>query len=241
VFLVWSRGNNFVQRFVAVVLFCVALGPVAGAADSGGESRWRSAAEEVLLLALRKQYPEVAEWVLQPLVGRRQDASLQSMDEVRAQVTRIGKRSAVRLMHDARRTSATLWFSVEGVRPLLVMKQNVKAGAALGEQMAESASRDVLSVPCTVLGTPAALEGMRAKRSMSAGDVLCEEQIEVRPAVGRGEAVTVVSVVGAVAITAKAVAEQDGSPGERLRVRSASTGETFYATVRGAGEVVVHE
>ena len=200
-------------------------------------------AERSLRQALASTYPQVEEWTIEPLVGKRHRAGMQETDDARASVVHVGKRSAVRLMWDAERRveSTTVWFAVNGVQSLPTALQDIRTGAALSPEMVGHSSHDVFAAACTALSSPAVLTGMRAKRRLHAGDAVCAEAIEPRPPVARGESVVVRSTAGAVTITAKAVAQQDGALGQVLRVKNPASGEVYLAAVSGAGEVVVHD
>lgn len=212
-------------------------------ASDGDAPSWRSAAEPALLRALTDAYPNVVEWASAPLLSKRQHAKLAGAERFEATVVRVGKRSAVRLARhdDTGATSTTVWFAVSGTRPILTAQADIPARAVLTPELSGYVPQDALALACTPVQSPAALSGMRAKRSIHAGAAICTESIERRPAVGRGEDVTVVSTAGAVTIVGRAVAQQDGRIGEVLRVKNPSSGEVYFAAVSGEREVVVHE
>jgi flagella basal body P-ring formation protein FlgA len=124
---------------------------------------------------------------------------------------------------------------------MLTAKSEVRALAALAAEAAQYELRDAMDLACEPVASPEALTGMRARVRIPAGAVLCTSSIELRPAVGRGEQVTVVSTSGPVTITGRAVAQQDGSIGDVLRVKSSSSGEIYAAAVTGEREVTVHD
>jgi flagella basal body P-ring formation protein FlgA len=59
--------------------------------------------------------------------------------------------------------------------------------------------------------------------------------------VARGDNVAVYAKVGLVTITATGIAQEDAELGQRLKVRSPSSGEVYSAAVSGRGEVMVRE
>jgi flagella basal body P-ring formation protein FlgA len=218
---------------------------VCGTACAGvdGAAAWRAVAQQVLMAELRRTHPHVDEWIVEPLVGRRQQTRLDDVRVLEAALVRVGKRSAVRLWWKAKAKPADtlIWFAVSGLEPMPVAKAQIRALSLLAEEMSEYQARDAMVLACEPIRSPQALVGMRARITIPAGAVICAESIEQRPAVGRGEQITVVSTAGAVTITGRAVAQEDGSIGEVLRVRSPSTGEVYTAAVTGEREVTVHD
>lgn len=223
----------------AVTLLSIA----APAYGSGSASDWRAMAERALTVELRRAHPDVGEWTLEPLLGRRQEAKLEGAGALEAEVVHIGKRSAVRLRSrtTAKAPGVLVWFAVSGAQPMLTAKSELRSLVALAPEAAHYELRDVMALGCEPIASPEALAGMRARARIPAGAVLCTESIQLRPAVGRGEQVTVVATSGPVTITGRAVAQQDGSIGEVLRVKSSSSGEIYTAAVTGEREVTVHD
>jgi flagella basal body P-ring formation protein FlgA len=219
----------------------LALTPALAIAATAGT--WHEAADRALDAALRTARPAVAQWSTEPLIGKRQEATLQSAQDPRAAVVHLGKRSAVRLTWQGKRgeQSTLVWFGVTGMQPVLTAASDLRAGMQLGAEAARQAERDVMASACTPITAPDALTGQRARRSIRAGDVICEEAIELQPAVGRGQQVTVVTTVGAVTVTAQGIAQQDAELGEKVRVKSSSSGQLYVASATGRGEVTVHE
>lgn len=204
---------------------------------------WQAAAEQALTAELRRAHPDVGEWTIEPLVGRRQEDRLDGTGSFDATVVRIGKRSAVRLQSRAntKPASTLIWFAVSGLQSLPTARSEIRALAALAPEAAQYELGDAMSLTCEPIRSPQALAGMRARSRIPAGAVICTDSIESRPAVGRGEQVTVVSIAGGVTITGSAVAQEDGSIGQVLRVKSPSSGETYAAAVTGEREVSVHD
>lgn len=226
-------------------IFIAAVTLVAGASQAGeiDAAGWRTAAEQVLTAELRRAHPDVGDWTMDPLVGRRQESRLDGSGGFDATVVQIGKRSAVRLRShaNAKPASMLIWFAVSGLQSLPTAKSEIRAFAPLGPEASQYELRDAMSLSCEPIRAPEALAGMRAKSRIPAGAVICTDSIESRPAVGRGEQVTVVSTAGAITITGPAIAQEDGSIGQVLRVKSPSSGETYAAAVTGEREVSVHD
>ena len=204
---------------------------------------WRTVAGLALEQALHRAYPEVLDWNIEPLIARQQQERLQGAGRFDAAVTRIGKRSAVRIRaaRGSRAVDTIVWFAVGGTQSVVTAKSSIDSGAVLTPELAEPAAHDILAIACTPIDSPAVLSGKPAKRRLASGDPICTQDIEPRPAVGRGEGVVFISTAGAVTITARGIAQQDARIGEVLRVKSPSSGEVFLASVRRQGEVVVND
>jgi flagella basal body P-ring formation protein FlgA len=223
--------------------FAAALCMTAQAVPVSDAAPWRVATEEVLLPALRAAYPEVSDWTLTPLLGKGQDERLQRRPPGHVSVVRLGSRSAVRLSwkQEQRSVHSTVWFAVAGTQNVLTAVAEIRRGSALTPQLATRSRRDALAVACMPVVFEQALTGMRARVTLKEGQVICAQSIEPRPPVTRGEDVVVRAVAGAVTIMAKGVAQQDGSLGQRVRVKNPSNGNTFLAAVSAIAEVVVDE
>ena len=223
------------------MLAALAVTPSSFAVQSDDD--WRTIAGLALEQALHQAYPDVLDWSIEPLLGRQQQERLQGAGRFAVAVTRIGKRSAVRLRaaRSGRAVDTIVWFAVGGTQSVVTARSSIDTGAALTPELAEHAAHDILAIACTPIESPAALSGKRAKHRLAVGDPICTQDIEPRPAVGRGEGVVVISTAGAVTITARGIAQQDARIGEVLRVKSPSSGEVFLASVRRQGEVVVND
>ena len=216
------------------------LMPSAAFASDGAE--WRAVAERSLMSALADAYPNVSEWTVEPLLGKRQEARLADVGPFRVSVVHVGKRSAVRVMREgAKGSSSVVWFDVRGMQSIPSARTDIRARASLVPQMSDYALQDALALDCSPIESPEALTGMRTTRTIRAGEPICTESIERRPAVARGEDVTVTSTAGGVTIVGRATAQRDGIVGEVLEFKSSSSGEIFSAAVTGEREVTVHE
>jgi len=219
------------------------LASLAPSAVPAGESAdWRVAAERSLMSALSNAYPGVTQWTIEPLLGKRQEARLEDVGPSRANVVHVGKRSAVHVMREgAKGSSSVVWFAVRGMQSIPSARTDIRARTSLVPQMSDYAVQDVLALDCSPIESPEALSGMRAVRTIRAGEPICTQSIERRPAVARGEDVTVISTAGGVTIVGRAIAQRDGSVGEVLELKSPSSGEIFSAAVTGEREVAVHD
>lgn len=175
------------------------------------------------------------------MVGEKQAAALSAAGEVRVTSTLLGRRSAVELAWqvDGRKGKGTLWFAVEGLRPALSLASDIRSGAAIPAPSIYMSETGAWDPGCTPLISTAAVEGMRVRKALQAGDLLCAQDLEPKPPVSKGEQVLVHSTAGRVTVVSKGVAEQDGALGDALRVRNPTNGERYMAWVSAEGEVVV--
>jgi flagella basal body P-ring formation protein FlgA len=192
---------------------------------------------------LERKYSEVIRW---SIVSLPRQALIEIPGEVvpSMQVTHIGSRSAVELSWaDARsaRQVRTLWFNVEGAQSMVVAAHDVAPAASLSIADAMLEERDVMALGCSSLNDPNELQQMRTRRALRSGTAICREAIEPRPAVARGENVTVRYSSERVSITSKGIAQDDGQVGQRLRVINPISKDSFLAVVSAAREVLVHE
>ncbi|MCL4516879.1 MAG: flagellar basal body P-ring formation chaperone FlgA [Firmicutes bacterium] len=89
------------------------------------------------------------------------------------------------------------------------------------------------SVPASPVTSAEKAVGMRTTRLVKQGQPLTLGLLEKLPEVARGETVTVVATVGAVAVNVLAVALQDGWEGQVIRVQNPDSKKVFTARVMG--------
>lgn len=203
-----------------------------------------AAGEAALRARLETAYPRVTRWDIVPLRPGASVAATATTGDLSAFVTRVGVRSAVWVTPRSsvdRARGELLWYSVAGYGPAAVATQRLARGTVLDPQDGAMASGDLVAAGCTALDSPGALQGMRTRITIDAGEVICTSAIEARPPVVRGDEVTVRYVAGPVVLTARAVAQADGVVGKSVLVRSTGSGDFFRATVSGKAEVRVDE
>lgn len=122
----------------------------------------------------------------------------------------------------------------EDGREIAVLTRPVARGEAISID-------DVTFMPAT-RATPAdaiteldALVGMSARRSLAADRPLRPGDVMVTPLVKRGEPVTLLFQSGAVRITLRGRALEDGGAGETIRVQNSDSERTVEAIVEGPG------
>ncbi|APG27340.1 flagella basal body P-ring formation protein FlgA [Syntrophotalea acetylenivorans] len=130
--------------------------------------------------------------------------------------------------------SATL----EALAEVAVVAGDLQRGTIITEQHIELAERDLnrLRAPCFDSGE---LLGKRLKRSLRKGDVFERSAVAFPPMVKRGEIVTITAQKGALTVTAKGMAQQNGNAGDMIRVRNISSQKDLICKVAGPVAVTV--
>lgn len=130
--------------------------------------------------------------------------------------------------------SATL----EALAEVAITSQDLRRGALIREENIELAERDLnfLRAPCF---DRSELLGQRLKRSLRKGDVFERSAVAFPPMIKRGEIVTITAQKGALKVTAKGMAQQNGSAGDMIRVRNISSHKDLICKVAGPVAVTV--
>lgn len=130
--------------------------------------------------------------------------------------------------------SATL----EALSDVAITTGDIRRGTMLTEENIELAERDLnlLREPCF---DSSELLGKRLKRSLRKGDVFERSAVAFPPMIKRGEIVTITAQKGALKVTAKGMAQQNGSAGDMIRVRNISSQKDLICKVAGPVAVTV--
>jgi flagella basal body P-ring formation protein FlgA len=219
----------------------LALFVLGTAAHASEAAAWDEAARALLIATLQRAHPHVVAWELQPLVGHRQRDKLLEETPLDVAIAKLGARSAVTVRWRDRPVAATVWYAVHGTRDVVVANRSAAAGRPLAAADGRLERRDVMPLACVPLLDATSLDEMRSRVPLREDSVICQEHIEPRPAVARGERVKVHSSVGRVRVTGTAIATQDGAIGELLQVRRPESRARFLARVIGPQEVAVDE
>jgi len=100
-------------------------------------------------------------------------------------------------------------------------------------------TRDITFMSDAYFETRDAVVGKRTRRMINAGTILAASDVEAIPIIERGSDVMVSVVIGAVTVTSKARALEDGSLGDCIVVRDLTTGKRLKVMVVGRGMVVL--
>jgi flagella basal body P-ring formation protein FlgA len=199
-------------------------------------------AEQKLALVLAEEYRHIEEWTVTPRYGSGRSLPEDKPHEIN--IKQLGVRSAVQLIwikSDASRQVHSLWFDVSGKSDTLVTLSDFAKGSSLSASDVAIEQRDIFGSTCMPLRSVEALSGSRLVNSMRAGSPLCNEAIEARPSVARGDFITVRYLSDRFSLLLKGVAQQDGNMGQRLRVLNPASRESFFAVVSGPSEVIVND
>jgi flagella basal body P-ring formation protein FlgA len=128
-----------------------------------------------------------------------------------------------------RRLSVT--GDVRFFRPVLVAGRAIGRGEALPADAVEVAERDVTGLEGNFYTAVGELEELRARRTLSPGEVITRQHLEKVPVVQRGDQVQLVAWTAQMSVSTLGVALQDGGLGERIRVRNSDSGKVLYGQV----------
>jgi flagella basal body P-ring formation protein FlgA len=192
---------------------------------------------------LQGAYPEVTSWGLTPMLSERQSSALDTDAEIRIEAVALGRRSAMQVswQNGEERRRQAVWFEVSGQRAAWLVTTDVKRNESIVAETLRVDEQAPWQPGCRAVSPSTAVQGMRARKALRAGDVLCAEDMEPKPPVSRGDRVLVRSSAGLVTVVVSGIAEQDGKVGDRLQIRDPQSGALYVASVSAEGEVVVRQ
>lgn len=128
--------------------------------------------------------------------------------------------------------------TLEALAEVAITTGDLRRGVILSEEHIELAERDLnrLRAPCFDSDE---LLGKRLKRSLRKGQVLERSAVAFPPMIKRGEIVTIMAQKGALTVTAKGLAQQNGDAGDMIRVRNISSKKDLICKVAGPVSVTV--
>ena len=223
--------------FIVAVLTCSSFGARAESMPS-----WVQTAQDQLQQRLRDAYPSVTSWSLLPMLSERQ-MNAEASSDLNIDEVKLGRRSALQISwrDGERHVRQTLWFDVHAEQTALRLGVDMRRNEALRAESVHADAHAPWEPTCNAVADATSVQGMRARKALRAGDVLCADDIEPKPHVSRGERVLVHSSAGLVTVVVNGIAEQDGNIGDRLQVRNPENGELYVASVAAEGEVVVRQ
>jgi flagella basal body P-ring formation protein FlgA len=191
-----------------------------------------SSLNERLRAALQERFPAVLRWEIKPIAA----AAEHAVDQSEAvSVLKLGPRSALRV------GKRVQWYAVAGFQPVLTATRRVSGGESLSADDGTVVDKNVLGAGCEPLSHAQQLNGMRVRKALHAGDMICGNAIEPQPRVARGDRVTVKYESERVTLVAKGVAQADAELGQPLLVINPESRQSFRAIVSGDKEVTIHE
>lgn len=128
--------------------------------------------------------------------------------------------------------------TLEAMAEVAIAAGDLRRGALIEAGDIEMAERDLnqLRSPCF---DAAELVGKRLKRSLRPGDAFERASIEFPPLVKRGEMVTMTARRGALVVTTRGLAQQNGLEGDMIRVRNTTSNKDILCRVTGPEAVSV--
>ncbi len=123
--------------------------------------------------------------------------------------------------------------------PVLVAVRALGRGAALRAEDVRVEPRAPSAVPADALSSPEAVAGLELAHPVAPGEVLTARAVRTRRLVRRGAPVTLRAGGPGFAVTALGVAEDDGGPGDVVRVRNSASRRLVQGVVDEEGSVRV--
>jgi flagella basal body P-ring formation protein FlgA len=126
----------------------------------------------------------------------------------------------------------TVSATLEALAQVAITSGDLRRGVILREEHIETAERDLnhLRAPCFDSDE---LLGKRLKRSLRKGQVFERSAVAFPPMIKRGELVTITAQKGALRVTAKGLAQQNGDEGDMIRVRNTRSQKDLICEVTG--------
>lgn len=137
-----------------------------------------------------------------------------------------------------RRTVAMVWFAVSAPAPGQVYADGFARGAAAETLSWRPAQVDLAKWQgAAVTVDPASLSGQRLRRAVRAGDAVLASDFEPVPAVSARQTVDVLATRGAVTLSVRGRALNDGDAGQLISVLPANATSPIRARVVSSGVV----
>lgn len=124
-------------------------------------------------------------------------------------------------------------------RDLYIATTSIPRGTTLADAPWARERRDALSIRDAVGALPADASGLELGESLLPGSVLTTRMIRQRPVISRGRLVEVLVQDGGLTISVRALALEDGLPGQVIRVRNPHSQKEFNGKVQNADTVLV--
>ena len=123
--------------------------------------------------------------------------------------------------------------------PVVYAARPIERGQTISENDIYLEEKDVSSVPQRVVYDPKEVIGKKAKRNIPASMMLRNNLVEYPSAVKKGDLVTILAQSGALRISTKGEAVEDGILGEAIKVRNLRSKKIVGGTVVERGVVKV--
>ncbi len=136
-------------------------------------------------------------------------------------------------------TSASL--QVNAVADVLVATGSIRQGESITDRNTTWALRDITKLPTAIIMGPGGeLDDWVARRTLRAGRTISSSDVELPPAIRRGDTVTLTVRCGRVTLRTTAEAKQQGRVGDNVRVRSSASKQDVSARIIAPGRVEIN-
>ena len=134
---------------------------------------------------------------------------------------------------------AWVTLNLEVISPVVVVRRPMGRHQPIESGDVTVVLKDLAKLPSGIYTDPAAVIGMRVKRTLYGDTVLREDLVELPPLVNRGDLVTILAEAGPLRITARGEVKAKGRKGERISVINLDSRKRVYARVLDARTVKV--
>ncbi len=125
----------------------------------------------------------------------------------------------------------TMQITCALMREVFSVTRRIERGQILSTNDVTTTVTDVLPATVNAISSSVAIGEYRTKTSIAAGDLLSWRDVELKPLVRKGQVVEAVASEGALRVTVKAVALEDGREGDIVSVRNLSTSKDIQARI----------
>ena len=236
-----NLGVRLASGFV-LALVLLAMGRAVGAAEGGYQSL--AAIHEAVYHFVKEQFQGpgvVDEVIIEHLDPRLRlvacGGSLQPF-------VPDGQLNASRLTVGVRCTTPKPWRLYVPVRitrhiEVLIATRPLPRGVALTEEAIRRAPRDPADLSGAWYTEPRQLLGLETRRAIRAGEVFSPQLVTSARLIRRGQELILFATTGAMTVTMKGKALEDGVEGDIVRVRNLSSNRVVEGRVIGADKVQV--
>jgi flagella basal body P-ring formation protein FlgA len=133
-----------------------------------------------------------------------------------------------------------LSFRVKIYDDVYVAMKNIEKRDQLLPTDFQLVEKEITSVRGKIINSIGAIIGARASRFIGKGDILINEATENLPAIYAGNKVNAASIIGNVQISFSAIAKQEGSIGDIIRIKT-NTNDVYKAEIIDSKNVLVIE
>lgn len=234
------KSTTCLASLTAAACVLLAAGSFAWAAPGAGNEadRVRIAIEE----AVRARLGQTAEVSIRDIRAKLAGDAVGTLTATPASGARLDRDIRFSLSHgdgNGTRNAGYAIATVSASAPHLRAARPIARGSTITPDDVEICTRPLGAVPLSALPLPEEAIGATAVRDVGPGEVITGALVEPPLAVRSGDTVTMRASTGAIEVTALVVAQQNGSPGEVIRVVNKASRKTLKGRVVGPGTVEV--